>query len=352
MRLRVLFLGEFHSKWGGGEVWMFNLIRELRKLGVDVITMYTHTPHVSSMISNYAIRAFSLASSIRGLLSVNDFDIIHVFKMFSPLIVLPFSRGRPIVTTLHDIYGVSFSMLDKGVFIGFLRGLVEVLSIKCPVRMFLVPSVSTASKLVALGISPKRIRVVGAGVNLDFIDSIRGERSYEPEIVFVGRLVRHKHPELIIKLSADLGVRAHIVGSGPLENWLRDLTSELGADVVFHGLVSGVEKVKLLKRCWALVLPSEMEGFGLVLAEALACRTPVVAFDCGGPRDIVIDGVNGFLVPIGDYGLLCEKVDIILQNERLRDKMGIVGRRLIESRFTWEAVAKRVFSAYREVLGF
>ena len=98
----------------------------------------------------------------------------------------------------------------------------------------------------------------------------------------------------------------------------------------------------LLKKAWVLVLPSIKEGFGLVLIEALACRTPVIAVNSGGPKDIIIDNVNGYLVPPRKITTLAEKIKHILTHDDLREYMGENGRKLVIDKFTWDKVAERV----------
>ncbi|MDQ6721294.1 MAG: glycosyltransferase [Candidatus Dormibacteraeota bacterium] len=103
------------------------------------------------------------------------------------------------------------------------------------------------------------------------------------------RLVPHKRVELAIKACDRLGAPLVVVGSGRSETRLRRI---VGSQVAFAGHVSDDELRDLYSRARAVLVPSE-EEFGLVALEAQAAGTPVIAFDRGGARETVVDGVTG-----------------------------------------------------------
>jgi starch synthase len=100
-----------------------------------------------------------------------------------------------------------------------------------------------------------------------------------------------------------------------------------------------------------LVLPSEYEAFGLVLLEAMAQGTPVVASRVGGIPEVVEDGVSGLLVPPGVPHALWEAIARMWTDAALRTKFGEAGQKKVVPRFSWEAVAGRLDRIYREVAG-
>jgi glycosyltransferase involved in cell wall biosynthesis len=82
-------------------------------------------------------------------------------------------------------------------------------------------------------------------------------------------------------------------------------------------------------------LASRSEGFGMPILEAMACGCAVVATDCGGPRDIINDGENGFLVQVGNVEQIVSKVKLLLDNAELRQQFTRNSKDTV-SKFSWE----------------
>lgn len=110
-----------------------------------------------------------------------------------------------------------------------------------------------------------------------------------------------------------------IIGEGPdrpkIEKKIKELNLELNVFLLGHR----DNPYKYIKKSDIFVLSSFHEGMPIVLIEAISCRLPVVATDCNfGPREIIKDGYNGFLVKIGDYKTMAERIIELLKNEELR----------------------------------
>ncbi len=92
------------------------------------------------------------------------------------------------------------------------------------------------------------------------------------------------------------------------------------------------------------ILASRSEGFSMPVLEAMACGCVVVATDCGGPKDIIEDGVNGFLVPVGDVDGIVRRVQLLLADTALRNRMQQRAKETVK-RFTWEKCVSELESA-------
>jgi glycosyltransferase involved in cell wall biosynthesis len=131
--------------------------------------------------------------------------------------------------------------------------------------------------------------------------AITAPTSREPLFVAVGRLVPHKRVDLLLdmwdRVHPLVGGRLVIVGDGPERARLEALA---GPGVHFAGRVPGEAKERLLGAAWALVHPSLLEGWGLVVMEAAVHGTPTLAFDVPGVRDSVVHGRTGLLAGSAD----------------------------------------------------
>lgn len=368
--MRILLCPEyFIPHVGGGEVWIFNISKILSKKAHEIMVVsYKHPNRLNNEtidgikifrvgffpikgIQSYLARAIFTAYGILTKGLTLEYDTIvasQTFPLIPSYIVLKI-RGKPLISVFHDIYGLNFSLKEKGFIKGLIRGITELIVIKLNYDIVLTVSESTKKKLVRAGVKEDKIHVVGGGVDLELIDSVEEQKSSKPTIIFVGRLVRLKKVENLLLafkkiISKIPEAELYIVGSGPQEKMLKDLAKrlDLSSNVHFTGFVPEEEKIKLIKNAWVLVQPSIAEGFGLVLVEANACRTPVVAVDSGGPREVVIDGVTGFLVKPNDLNELTEKILEILSDKIKMYRMGEDGRKVVEEKYTWEKVAEKV----------
>lgn len=204
-------------------------------------------------------------------------------------------------------------------------------------------SESTADDLVARGIDRKRIRVIYPGVDSVSATPDATVRAPSPEFAYVGRLKRYKGVDLVIRAFARLDLpeaRLLIAGTGDYGEALRRLTRslDLGDRVQFLGFISEEEKIRVLRRAWAVAFASPKEGWGITNLEAAACGTPVVASDSPGLRESVRHGETGYLVPHGDVGAMAERFRLLASSPELVATLGEAGRRFAES-FTWERAA-------------
>jgi len=177
----------------------------------------------------------------------------------------------------------------------------------------------------------------------------------EKYILFIGIFSKRKNIELLLSAFKELnkkikGVRLKLVGNtNGLFHYYHNLCVEMGIskEVEIIGEVKDI--YPFYRDAVVTVLPSHEEGFGMVLAESLACGTPVVSTKCGGTIEIIDDGINGYLVD-DDPINMSEAIIKIIQNEKLRLSMSIAGRKKIEQNFSVEKTGEIFLNEYDDYL--
>jgi len=117
------------------------------------------------------------------------------------------------------------------------------------------------------------------------------------------------------------------------------------------GTVGGEEKAELLSTANLLVLPSHHEGLPMVIVEAMAAGLPIVATPVGGIPEVVRDGYNGFLVPVGEVEALAEKLAVLAGDPNLRELMGQRSREIAEQELDVKPYVERLVALYESVAG-
>lgn len=190
--------------------------------------------------------------------------------------------------------------------------------------------------LLSNGFTPATLHVIPPCVQLPPERSPRSAKE-EPEILFVGQLIRGKGADLFLQTLTKLKrpYHARIIGDGNDRPWLERMAGKLGLGdkVDFMGWVTPPDDF-FAEADLALLPFRWQEPFGLVVAESASWGLPVAAFELGGVNESLIDGVNGFCVKERDIASLAEKTDMLLASHELRLKMGQKGRELVRDKFS------------------
>jgi glycosyltransferase involved in cell wall biosynthesis len=159
-------------------------------------------------------------------------------------------------------------------------------------------------------------------------------------VIFVGRLAPEKDLSTWLKVARAVSqlqpeTRFEVIGDGPERSRLEHEAAALGLRGVlsFKGFVPYARLREVYARASVLLLTSRSEGFGRVLVEAASQGTPSVSTSLSGPRDVVINGVTGFLHEPGDVDGLTRSVSTLLSQPRRAAAMGVRARELVTVKF-------------------
>ena len=181
-------------------------------------------------------------------------------------------------------------------------------------------------------------------------------------ILTTGRLIERKNHCLVIKAMKRILEKFPeatylIIGQGPYKERLEKQVRALNLEdhVQFLGFVSQKTLRALYEIAEIFIMPSketdtDMEGFGIVLLEAMALKKPIVASRVGGIPEVVEDGVTGLLVPPGDPKSLARALLRLLRDPPTRFRMGQAGRQRLETYFTLEQTMAKLQGLYRSLV--
>jgi glycosyltransferase involved in cell wall biosynthesis len=216
------------------------------------------------------------------------------------------------------------------------------------VDKFITPSKFFIEKFVEWGWDRERFTYIP-----NFVDT----RQFEPRgdvgkaFVYLGRLLFDKGLGTFIRAIALAGVKGWIVGTGPEEQQLRDLATQLNADVEFLGYKTGEAMADTIRHARAMVLPSELyENAPMSVLEAYALERPVIGADIGGIPELIKVGETGALFPSGNVEALAvqlRKFSAMSDADILA--MGKTGRAWVEKDFTATRYRERLLDLYRSM---
>ena len=194
------------------------------------------------------------------------------------------------------------------------------------------------------GIPRAKFQVIPNAIDPADYRSLDTQRRQPSSIGFIGRLDPIKRvPDLLeaLALLHDPPPTLNIYGDGPERQAIEAEVSRLrlGTAVVMNGAIRDPRMA--LGSMGVLVLPSEAEGFGLVLIEAMAAGVPVIATNVPGIRDVVTHGETGLLVPPAQPSALASAIETVMTDQSLRERLVRNGLAKVRRRFTWDVVLPR-----------
>lgn len=198
---------------------------------------------------------------------------------------------------------------------------------------------------------PINLIEIDAALSLEIQNTIK--KKYGDYIIFVGRFSYYKGLEYLIKALSASSIQLICIGDGPLKKRMRVLVKKMGFEnrVVFLTTQPRDQLLNFMAAARMCILPSthKSEAFGIVLAEALACGTPVVSTELGtGTSFVNQNGKTGIVVPPRDSAKLAEAIALLLEGDELRLLYGTQGREWIEQICSYDRNMVGLKSIYKE----
>jgi len=362
----------FYPHIGGVETHVLELAQSLQDMGHEVIVLCADVPKSKpkEVLKGLHIQRFPALDlpyipfvyALRRRITQFSADVIHShypppFMSYGAVKGLP---QIPHVLTYHCDLVIPDYVANLRI-PSFFKNSIQTVNN----RLYAKPVLDKTNQIIATTQSYARsspvlcnyqYEIVPNGVRLQTFDKVHDASDREvKQVLFVGRLSSVKGVDYLIK-AAKIVLKQHkdatflIVGDGEELQSLKALTKGYENSIKFYGHISQRLLVELYKSSAVLVLPSftRLEAFGVVLLEAMACETPVVASRIPGVLDVV--GEGGLLVEPRSPQSLATGILEIFENPGNARRMGKKGRQLVEQKYDWKIVAQQVQGVYSNVL--
>jgi glycosyltransferase involved in cell wall biosynthesis len=308
------------------------------------------------------------------LIRRRDYDLVHCHGNLSAYLVSRLSRV-PVVYTEHDAtpwqcrYRHWWERLIRRAIYRRLNG-----AAFRNVHLVLATFDGLRDEIVSRWkVDPSRVVSISNGVDLETFDRMRRRarwvqrmsgrsvlppkqrrHGFERYCLFVGQLTSRKAPDLVLRALVKCeDVCCVFVGDGPMRLRLERLAEDLGVSerVAFLGQIDSSELADIYADADLLVLPSVSEASPLVVAEAMAWGTPVLATRISGVPSLVKDWETGFLVTPADVGELAIAMRFLMRDEALRSEMAERASERVRKDLGWSSVAETHVGEYLTLIG-
>ncbi|MGW8314393.1 MAG: glycosyltransferase [Bacteroidales bacterium] len=348
-RQTICFFNTMHS-WGGGEKWHFDVAAFLAKQHYRLLVVSSLGSPLFQKLSEHEIHGYAVHTG--NLSFLNPYKVLRIAGIFRKekvgVLITNLSGDMKVASIAGKIAGVRSIIYRRGSAIPIRNSPINRYLFRKVLTRIVANSKETKRTILANNpvlVPEDKIRVIYNGVYLPrYQGSIHPlYRATNNEIVLgsAGRLSEEKGHFFLLEMMSLLKkegsrYRLLIAGEGRLLHQLQRRARKLGVEhqVEFLGFVD--QMPSFFHSLDIFLLPSLYEGFGYVIAEAMASSKPVVAFDIKSSAEIIDDGVTGFLTPRKDPAEMSRRVIELAASRELREEMGRKGRERVEAMFSFE----------------
>lgn len=371
---KILFVNLSSTQFGGGEVYLLNLLRHFRERAEVAVACARENGLMLERVRALGVRHREFPLGYRHLPGVvrslaewqaeEGFDLVHANGRRSQLsaALLAGRTGVPVVGA-DLVATLTWSGRPAEVAQNLVAALVNrLVAVPRMKRIVVLCEHMRQESLRWLRIPPERLVTVYNAVDPDHfapqppgaeLKRSLGFPAESPVIGCSARLVPHKGQGLLVEAVARLrrsDLRVLLIGDGPDEEDLRRRIAALGLEPQFHLMDFPLDLRPYLALVDVLVLPSSSEGLPTALLQGMAMERPVVGTDVQGIPEVIRDGVNGRLFPLGDADALADRLRELLDSPDRRAEMGREGRRRVLEDFSLSRMLERLEAVYDQAL--
>jgi N-acetyl-alpha-D-glucosaminyl L-malate synthase BshA len=349
----------------GHEVHFISYSQPFRLSGRDEGIFYHEVPVSSYPLFEFPPYDLALASRMAEVAEFCALDLLHVHyaiphsvsALLARQMLAAKGRRLPFVTTLHGT-DITLVGLDRS-YLPITRYAIQESDGVTSISKYL-----KEKTLEHFGVT-RGIEVVENFVNCDVYSPIKDEvhraearkRLAAPDEAILMHLSNFRPVKRVVdtvkifaQVAREIPGRLVLIGDGPDRSAAEWLAHDLGIHSRVHFMGKQDRVNELLPLADMLLMPSELESFGLAALEAMACKVPSIATRVGGVPELIDDGITGLLYPVGDIDAMAAGVLSLLKDRDRLEAMRDAGRKTAQSRFCSTLVVPHYVRYYEEVL--
>jgi len=348
----------------------YNLIKELVSQGYSVITCAPKNDNVSSKLSELNVKFIPTSLNRTGSNPFSDLfyilELVKIMRNTKPDIVFSYAH-KPVIyasiaakiARIPKIYsmitGMGYVFSDsstKSKFLSLIATVLFKISLKFNNIIFFqnIDNLESFLKMKIINQHTKTVLINGSGIDTELFkpatlpDSIsflliarllidKGIREY----IAAAKIIKNKYPNTIFKLVGWIDTNPNSISQHELTSWINE------GIIQFFGKLEDVRPI--ITQSSIYVLPSYCEGTPRTVLEAMAMSRPIITTDAPGCKETVIDGINGFKVPVKNIQQLADAMEKFIIDPQLCDKMGHQSRELALKKYDVNTVNQTIINA-------
>jgi len=334
--LKILF--PLSQAGSGSDIFTYNLVFGL------------NTPSIQAEIQYLPKWSGYIPSFMGKMCNSTGYDIIHANTWNG----FAFTRLKPTVVTSHSAVRLpelkKYQTISQHSFYKLVSKR-EASSLKTAMVVCCVSRFTAKYLEKMYGYSDSTI--IYNGINTDIFCPIQNKKTSnynvkdkKIKLFFSGNTRLMKGFDLIPKIMRELGEEYILTIASGLRNQKRSTPQN---NIIDLGRIKSNQIHQFYQDTDVFLFPSRLEGFGLSVAEAMACGKPVVTTDCSSLPELVIDGKGGYLCPMDDVSAFAEAIRHLAEDENLRARMGRFNRQRVLDHFTIEKMTQEYLKVYRKI---
>lgn len=342
---KVIFYNS-NQAWGGGEKWHFNMAMELKSLGHQSVLITNPNSEIHKRSDNKSLDVIPITTT--NLSFINPFKLFKLYRIFKNLkpdaIFLNLPSDVKVCAPIAKLAGVKKVIYRRGmpnpirntIINNFIYSKVDII----------IANSNEIKKTVTMNMPhlEKKITIVYNGIH---------PVHFKPKTISptfrlgnLGRLVEQKGQKHLIDIAKYLKEKQFpftlsIAGKGQLEDELQDLIIKKNLQNEVK-LIGHVEASDFFNSLDAFIFTSHFEGSANALIESLQYGIPPLAFDISSNPEVIVNGLNGYLIPPFDIKEMANRIINLCKNQETYNSMQVEGQKLINAKFLYSEKVKQV----------